>query len=416
MKKEKKSNKCLAKKAKGITLIALVVTIVVLLILASVSITVVFGDNGLIEMAREAADKTNEAVEKDLGDIQNLTNELNDFMNPPDPQVSELLEQKASNENQEVVDKTGKELVIPAGFIVVDPEEDPTVKYEDPTSPTVDEGIVIQDGTENQFVWVPVFDETPIYTTNNGQKVGQLYDFGNSSEPKISAEKRDAFPTNGYREPDTLITYDNKELYLNIVLEEGEAKTEEKFKEQLQREFDNLIASVNKYGGFYIGRYETSGLKDDETPIVQAGKDPTVQTNWYTMYKNSKKIASQNDSVTSSMIWGNQWDAVMNWFLSSNDDEIRKYVTDSSGKGFYEQGEKTKTGSKSNYAVNNIYDMAGNVSEWTIEAIGTDYRVDRGGLYNDSGSYIPASYRSDYDPTYCDYYGVGSRATLYVNL
>ena len=70
----------------GITLIALVVTIVVLLILASVSITVVFGDNGLIEMAREAANKTNETVEKDLGDIQNLTNELNDFMNPPTPE------------------------------------------------------------------------------------------------------------------------------------------------------------------------------------------------------------------------------------------------------------------------------------------------------------------------------------------
>ena len=66
---------------KGITLIALVVTIVVLLILASVSITVVFGDNGLIEMAREAGRKTNEAVEKEQGDIANLTNDIKDYVN-----------------------------------------------------------------------------------------------------------------------------------------------------------------------------------------------------------------------------------------------------------------------------------------------------------------------------------------------
>ena len=65
---------------RGITLIALVVTIIVLLILASISISVILGDNGLIEMARKAANKTNEAVEKEQGDIANLTNDLKDYL------------------------------------------------------------------------------------------------------------------------------------------------------------------------------------------------------------------------------------------------------------------------------------------------------------------------------------------------
>ncbi len=65
----------------GITLIALVVTIVVLLILASVSITVVFGDNGLIEMAKEAANKTNKSIEDEQQDLQNIFDQANEYLN-----------------------------------------------------------------------------------------------------------------------------------------------------------------------------------------------------------------------------------------------------------------------------------------------------------------------------------------------
>ena len=72
---------------RGITLIALVVTIVVLLILASVSITVILGDNGLIEMAKSAKDKTNEAVKNDLDDIQKIGNELYNFINPSETTI-----------------------------------------------------------------------------------------------------------------------------------------------------------------------------------------------------------------------------------------------------------------------------------------------------------------------------------------
>ena len=62
----------------GITLIALVVTIVVLLILASVSITVVFGENGILEMAKQAGEKTNESVKNDISDIGELEDLLHE--------------------------------------------------------------------------------------------------------------------------------------------------------------------------------------------------------------------------------------------------------------------------------------------------------------------------------------------------
>ncbi len=85
---ESKKKKLKTKKQRGITLIALVVTIVVLLILASVSITVVFGDNGILELAQEAGEKTNEAVKNDISSIGDLEDELNDFMHPPVKMIS----------------------------------------------------------------------------------------------------------------------------------------------------------------------------------------------------------------------------------------------------------------------------------------------------------------------------------------
>ena len=57
MKKKEKNN--------GITLIALVVTIVVLIILAGISISVILGENGLVEKAKRAATQTEEAVAND---------------------------------------------------------------------------------------------------------------------------------------------------------------------------------------------------------------------------------------------------------------------------------------------------------------------------------------------------------------
>ena len=78
---QKDSSKTYCKKTQGITLIALVVTIVVLLILASVTISTIFSDNGIIKKAQEAANKTKEAVEQEQAELNQLYNDLASIMN-----------------------------------------------------------------------------------------------------------------------------------------------------------------------------------------------------------------------------------------------------------------------------------------------------------------------------------------------
>ncbi len=440
---EEKGNWYLDKKVKHIFLSTLVITIIILLVFIVVGVIIIHGNNGQFEIAKNEK-KTNEEVENKNEILGEYTNE-DEFVDPTITKllVQTLLGKEASNENQEVQDKNGNILVIPAGFVVV-PSGKNNVEYQDPTCPTVEDGIVITDKMEdgevtgNEFVWIPVEHPEEMYgiiSEENGIKhyAGKLYSFSSSENTTknnwqnvindVGANKTEE--VNGitidwiqwtdktkYREPDTVSDYDHYDECLSIVLE-GEEKTEEKFKEQLQKEFDDLVASVNKYKGFYIGRYETGALSSenrDSTPKVQKDQTPG-NANWYYQYVESKNIASQNDKVTSSMIWGSQWDAVMNWFLKY--ENSKEYVINSKNKGNY-SGARLLTGQ---YQVKNIYDMAGNVFDWTIEAAdNTINRVYRGGLYGFSGSIYPASSRRSAPPGLELYRDAGSRATLIINL
>ena len=78
---DKKIMKTKIKQEKGITLIALVVTIVVLLILAGVSVNALFGNSGIIEKAKEAQNAMNMAKENDEKGINELTNWLDNQVN-----------------------------------------------------------------------------------------------------------------------------------------------------------------------------------------------------------------------------------------------------------------------------------------------------------------------------------------------
>ena len=133
------------------------------------------------------------------------------------------------------------------------------------------------------------------------------------------------------------------------------------------------------------------------------------------MYNKVKKIAV-NSNVTSSMIWGSQWDATMRWMYNSGNEEKKKYAYDSTGKGNYsgtKGNQPIATGTNDAYAVNNIYDMAGNVSDWTIEASSPGTRVTRGGYYYYIGGNLPASGRDlNYSPYSDDLYGF--RVALYM--
>ena len=129
-----KRNKGLFKrKEKGITLIALVITIIVLLILAGVSIAMLTGENGILTQAQKAKEETENAQAEEENILTNYESVLNSY----------------SGENTEFTDSLGNKVVVPAGFKVVNPEDN------------VEDGIIIEDVTHgatagSQFVWIPV--------------------------------------------------------------------------------------------------------------------------------------------------------------------------------------------------------------------------------------------------------------------
>ena len=416
---EKMSKVKKIKKISGITLIALVVTIVVLLILAGITISLVFSENGIIAKAREAAEKTNQAVINEQEQMNEVGTIIDNMLNgigestPPKPEGPEMPEGWDGNKVNAVESADKVVVPVPKGYTASSVA----------TENKVSEGFVIYENTNgedkkeevndnnkdtarttrNQFVWVPVANPSEMYGTDkDGKKWGKLYNFSANGITAKNWTEQDSVisitATSGgssFREPDIIDADSSNSVTIS----------------QLETEFNNMIESVKKYGGFYIGRYETGNLSQEKASIIKNNSDIGNQT-WYSMYKKAKGIAV-NNNVTSSMIWGSQWDATMRWMYNSGNEEKKKYTYDSRGKGNYSSDSPIATGSIEAYAVNNIYDMAGNVSDWTIEAYSTVLRVTRGGNYSDDGSNGPASVRRSSNPTNSiDNYGF--RVALYM--
>ena len=125
------------------------------------------------------------------------------------------------------------------------------------------------------------------------------------------------------------------------------------------------------------------------------------------------------------MIWGSQWDQIMIWMKevknTKNTTNGQYYITNSLGMGNYGTGDDSdtstsspvSTGKREEYKVKNVYDLAGNVYDWTLEASVTGVRVIRGGNYGDTVSRrTMASDRNNNDPVY-SVSSTGSRLTLY---
>ena len=288
---------------------------------------------------------------------------------------------------------------------------------------TVENGFVIYQGTDdvtdsnkdtamttrNQFVWVPVADPSKMFTTHDGKDVGRLYDFDKTSKTYTEI----TWNNRGYREPDVVtgsdgLKYDAGASNYSSAGITGITNADE-FKTQLETEFAEMKTSIEKYHGFYIGRYETGAVSRAKAVTVKGNSDIANRT-WYKLYQMNKEMINAN-GIKSSMIWGSQWDQTMIWFDTQGGAK-KDYVYNSTGKGHYSASSTTTTGSSTAYAVNNIYDMAGNAWDWTLEANYTNYRILRGGNYSYSGSDSPASSRdSDYFPTDSDG-SFGSRSTL----
>ena len=296
---------------------------------------------------------------------------------------------------------------IDTGYVIYEGEEEVT-----------DSNVADAQKNRNQYVWIPVPDISKFYGTDaNGKKWGKNYSFSSSTSSSYD-EITGTKPYN-WSESDGVMTINSKTSYRepDVVPKSGStgydmdsrlktlglgAKTTHEFLNQLEKEFNNMVASVEKYGGFYIGRYKTGNI-NQETPVVQKGNTDINFQTWYNMYKRCKNIKGDNTNVETGMIWGNQWDRTLMWLIETGSKTKEQIADDSTSWGNYNNATFIPTGSTEYTKANNIYDLAGNVWDWTMEAYGTFYRVFRGGSYLNLGANYPADGRSYYDPTSSDY-------------
>ena len=348
-------------------------------------------------------------------------------------------------------DASGDKVPVPNGYVgssVAGENEIDTgyVIYEGEEAVT-DSNVADAQKNRNQYVWVPVPDISKFYGTDaNGKKWGKIYTFSSSTssgydeitgtQPYNWSESNGVMTISSktnYREPDVVAKYSSTGYDMDSRLKTlgiG-AKTTHEFLNQLEKEFNNMVASVEKYGGFYIGRYETGNINQD-TPVIQKGNTNISSQTWYNMYKRCKNIKGANTNVETGMIWGNQWDRTLMWLIETGSKTKEQIADDSTSWGNYynatfeyvnssgstatkNEGSSTRipTGSAEYTKANNIYDLAGNVRDWTMEAYSTFGRVSRGGFCFDIGDYGPAVYRDIVYPTDSSY-DYGCRSALYI--
>ena len=183
----------------------------------------------------------------------------------------------------------------------------------------------------------------------------------------------------------------------------------------MQEAYNDMIKSVSNNYGFYVSRYEMSL---DESNNAQSKKLKPSATNgassanmWYGLYDKAKKYAEKTDSgksVVSSMIWGSQYDAMMNWMQKGG---VKVSTTTPVTDADRNQDTQRRTGAEEKDKLKNVYDLLGNRTEWILEAFHSDLRILRGGDY--SRNYSPANRDYAYFPHDPRNHS-SSRLTLYI--
>ena len=363
----------------------MVVTIVILLILAGVSISLILDNNGIIKKSKDARKEYKQAQEEEEKDFDDVSDFIEEATAEPAPKVN--VNEKAE-ENSTINGKRGSanNPTIPKGYTPINTD---TSEWGDgnkaPTRNSVNHGLVIKDDNNNEWVWIPVSDVNEMCDTKNqieytlcGTNVKtKLY----SKSEIISETDRNTPGTTDFREPDLVVgtAWSDTKYYNTLGFD-----SIEKMAEEFVANYNEMIASVTKYGGFYIGRYELS------SEGTQKDKFPLYRINWYNAYVKCKTL-NASEEVKTEMIWGCQWDVTCNFIANKGD---KKEIIDSSSWGNY-QGVSVKaddgitkinkqtlnTGETTFTMANNIYDLAGNLSEWTQEASRNSSRVLRGGHF-----------------------------------
>ncbi len=266
--------------------------------------------------------------------------------------------------NEIYTDKNGDTAYIPKGF---------RVSLAEGTNEIIN-GLVITDqikengeSTGNEFVWIPVDDSDEFV--------------------------REDFETNPTDEKIFITTKPTENRYFEETI----------YGATNANEAEEMYRSIKEYKGFYIGRYET-GIEENTARTVQSdiSTKAVIKKNkyiynyiqWGNGIEDEKGGAVEKSRElyeNSTLCYGVQWDAIMKWI--GKDSNTKNVLTDSTGFGNYNtEGNLIKTGNYEEYKIKNIYDLAGNVEEWTMETFGTTYKVARGGK---SGSNEPIYYRQE---------------------
>ena len=440
------------KKNKGITLVALVVTIVVLLILAGVSINLVLGNNGIIAKAKDAETKSAEASQNDLKGMNGLVSEMEGALAGNGSTGSGSGNGGSATDTKVPAEATAET----APYF---PDNTFTKK-----EGTIDTGLVIQDASGNEYVWVVVPRTTTVYATT---RLGTTT-FTDADYTSIETDLKNYTSTYSKTSySDTWYADEKNEGWLS----ETEYKTLK----------NSMLKSVYENGGFYVGRYE-AGIETTGTnrtsntdknsdgkytmpstvPVSKADAYPYT----YVTRTQAQNLASNVNSgtKTSSLMFGVQWDLVLAFMskdtskITSTDDltknsitignymdstfqlsQTGKYATmsnynlrstwnpsttsttnfvDSSRNKIAQSstgnGILVTTGTSEKNKVMNIYDVAGNVWEWTLEKTSSTGMpcAGRGGDFSYPGSDSPAARRDVLATAYTNL-SIGFRVSLF---
>ena len=413
----------------GITLIALVVTIVVLLILAGVSINAIFSENGIIKRAKDAQNKMDQATQNDLDSINELNNWIDGKINgttgggttegdanpSTTPKISTLVG-KVVDKNTKAEDAYGNKITIPKGFKVVahgTVAGSATYTYSGDNIPAVQDGIVIENGTDgNQFVWVPVGTIKNKNNTTNTITLGRYEFDSNTGALKSNTPAQVASVENCTQE--VVISNSCKEL---SVFRAGNTATDSTAQNATARNLKEFISTTLSNGGYYIARFEASGTASKITSKYnQKVLVDITQPNAAKLAREMYEEVKENNELVyaSDLVNSYAWDTAIIFIQTySGKTDYASHNESKTTKAF------TATG-KNNDKYCNIFDMSGNASEWTTEYSTDSYIINsppcviRGGCYNPAnGSGHYTSYRSGSNPT-SSYSNTGLRPLLYV--
>ena len=419
-------------KNKGVTLIALAVTIVVMLILAGVTISVLNGENGIVKQAQKAKEesKIKELKEKVRIDIagkrvENINGELRVsvlkeildkyFDNVPvETQITSETKLKAKEEYGKYEmkisdidvgeityetsytifkDVNGEQVPIPEGYIV----------SENSDENIVNKGLVISDSRGNEYVWISC-------TVDSSSNKLQY------KRTEWGVEKDGTDNSRAIKDELTL-----KDIDVTYSKTDTDNGINEEISKEIVAQINAEKESIKKYGGYYIGRYEVG--KDNKTAVIKAEQEPYVNIKWSKAYELAKGIGG-GEGATTYLCSSYSWDTAINFIQNTtgknyatsiigfNGNWKSQEVKDSSGKVIKPVNTAQRLNTGLTTALCNIYDMGGNVGEFTTELNpGTSETV----VLRGGGNYLnsPAGYRWDNNSGYASS-SDGFRATLFL--